>query len=292
MKNNWRFVQTGLNDLYTNMAIDEAILIAYSRGDIPPTLRIYGWRPPAFSLGYFQDPKMVLNIAKCNKENIPFVRRITGGGIIFHHQELTYSLVCSKDNINGCSSIKDSFRIICSFLINAYKKLGLKPEFASEQNPCFFKSSAMKRQDSFCFASKERYDILIQGKKLGGNAQRRRRDVIFQHGSIPLKFDIDTVIPFLKESYHNLKDNICSLDGVLEREIKFVQLKDILRISFEETFSTNLQEKNLTFKEKGLSCELKEEKYYSPEWNLHQIDNFRSVRTRKNDSLYQKACVA
>jgi len=292
VKNNWRFVQTGFNDLYTNMAIDEAILIAYSRGDISPTLRIYGWRPPAFSLGYFQDPKMVLNIAKCNEENMPFVRRITGGGIIFHHQELTYSLVCSKDNINGYNSIKDSFRIICSFLINTYKKLGLKPEFASEQNPYFFKSSATKRQDSFCFASKERYDILIQGKKLGGNAQRRRRDIIFQHGSIPLKSDIDTVIPFLKERPQNLKNNICSLKGILGREIEFVQLKNILKISFEETFSVNLQEENLTFEEEGLFRELKEKKYCSLEWNLHQIDNFRSVRTRKNDSLYQKACVA
>ena len=274
------------------MAIDEAILIAYSRGDIPPTLRIYGWRPPAFSLGYFQDPKMVLNIDKCNKEKIPFVRRVTGGGIIFHDQELTYSLVCSKDDISGCDSIKDSFRTISSFLINAYKKLGLKPEFASEQNSCFSESNVTERQDFFCFASKEKYDILIQGKKLGGNAQRRRRDVVFQHGSIPLKFNVETVIPFLKERPQNLKNNICFLSGVLGREIEFVQLKNILKISFEETFSTNLQEENLTFKEEELFRELREEKYYSSEWNLYQIDNFRSVKTEKNDSFYQEACVA
>ena len=285
MKDSWRFLETGATDAYANMAIDEAMLIAYSQREIPPTLRIYGWRPPAFSFGYFQNPEQVLDIAKCIEENIPFVRRITGGGVIFHHQELTYSLVCSKDKIRGCDFVENSLKTICLFLINAYKKLGLSPKFAIEQNPYLFKRSLAKRKNSFCFASKEKYDVVINGKKLGGNSQRRRRNIIFQHGSIPLESDIDAITPFLKEKPMELKNNVCFLREVLGRGIEFLELKNILRNSFEETFSVNLQEEVLMFEEEKLFRQLKEEKYCSSEWNLHQIDNFRSIRTGKDDSL-------
>ncbi len=292
MKDNWRFIQTDFGGAYANMAMDEAMLITYSQGKIPPTLRIYGWRPPAFSFGYFQNPEQVLDIAKCNKENMPFVRRITGGEVIFHHQELTYSLVCSKDKIRGRDFVENSLKTICLFLINTYKKLGLSPKFAIEQNPYLFKNNSTKRRNSFCFASKEKYDIVVNGKKLGGNAQRRRRNIIFQHGSIPLKSDIDTAIPFLKEKPLELKSNTCSLQEVLGRGIEFLELKNVIRNSFEETFSVNLQEEVLIFEEEKLFHELKEEKYCSLQWNLHQIDNFRNSRMEKDDSFYQKTCLA
>ena len=226
------------------------------------------------------------------KKNMPFVRRITAGGTIFHYRELSYSLVCSKDKINGCNSIDDSFGIISLFLVNAYKRLGLEPKFAVEQKPRFFKRSLTKRRDSFCFASKEKYDIVINGKKLGGSAQRRRKDIIFQHGSIPLKSDIDTAILFLKEKPHNLKNTTCSLDEVLGKEIKFSELKNVLRSSFEETNFVDLQEGDLTFEEKKLFHELKEKKYRNSRWNLYRIDNFHKIKNERNESFCQKACVA
>ena len=148
MKHNWRFIQAGFNGAYTNMAVDEAMLLSYSQGNIPPTVRIYGWRPGAFSLGYFQDPRQVLDLAECDKQNMLFVRRMTGGGVIFHHRELTYSLVCSPDSINVRGSINDSFRRVCSFLIETYKRLGLSARFAQQAaGP----SREGKTRHSLCF---------------------------------------------------------------------------------------------------------------------------------------------
>lgn len=263
----WRFIQTGFDDLYTNMAIDEAMLIEHCKGATPPTLRIYRWKPPAISIGYFQEPKQELNINRCNEQGINFVRRITGGGIIFHNHELTYSLVCSKEEVGLYNSVKDSYREICLFLINAYKKLGLNAHFAIDHEK---NEGKLGKPSSFCFASKEEYDILIESKKLGGNAQRRRQGVIFQHGSIPLRLDIEEITPFLKKDFSEIENKMCSLEEMLGKKINFYDLQNRLKESFEETFLVTLKEEDLNIEEKKLAQNLQEAKYKRTNWNLYR----------------------
>lgn len=262
--NNWRLLLSGFNEPYTNMAIDEAIFIEHCLGNNPKTLRIYGWKPPSLSLGCFQNTKEEVDLIRCAKENIPYVRRMTGGGIIFHEHELTYSVVCSKHDLNT-NNIKDSFRILCSFIICAFKELGLNPSFAkdinlSKEDPDYF--------SPFCFASNEEYDILVQGKKIGGNAQRRRKDIVFQHGSIPLRLDIDKAIHFLKKKPQIAKDKVSSLEDVLGKDVEFSYFQNLLIKSFKETFSVTLDKGDLTGEEEKLAHKLKEEKYSKTEWNL------------------------
>lgn len=258
----WRFIKSGLCDPYTNMAIDEAILIAHDSEYNLPTLRVYGWRSPAFSLGYFQNAEKALNLEKCKKEGVLFVRRITGGGAIFHDQELAYSLTCFKDEIDAFGSIKEVFMKICLFLLNAYKRLGLKPYFSKE-----IKESNVEK-NSFCFASCQDYDIVINGKKIGGNAQKRKKGLIFQHGSVPLRLKMDDFLPFLRDKPERLEEKSCSLEEVLGKKISFIEFEKILKESFEETFSVDLIEQDLTAKEKKLAFKLKEGKYSTPDWNL------------------------
>ena len=268
MKNKkWRLIQSGFNDPYNNMAIDESLLIEHYRGNTPPTLRIYGWKPPAFSLGYFQDAWQELDIEKCNQQGINFVRRLTGGGIIFHHQEVTYSLVCSREELGMFSGVKGSYKTICSFLINMYKKLGIDAYFAVEKQG---KDEKLGEPSSFCFASKEEYDILINGKKIGGNAQKRRKDLIFQHGSIPLELNIDKVTPFLKKNSGGIKKGICSLVEVMGKEVGFSELQTKLAESFRDTFLVNLKEEELSLEEKKLAQNLRETKYSGEEWNVYR----------------------
>ncbi len=266
MNNYWRLVLTGFSDAYTNMAVDEAIFLSYCQKNSLPTLRLYGWQLKAFSLGYAQKAEKELDIDKCRKEKIDFVRRITGGGIIFHHQELTYSLACSQEDIGIGFSIPESFRILCGFLLAAYKKLNLKACYARENK---LYNERFDVPSSFCFASRARYDILINAKKIGGNAQRRYRNFIFQHGSVPLKFDIEEAVPFLKENPRmHIKERICSLQDALGRIIEFKELAEIIRESFKETFLVNLEEGNLTAQEKNSAEILKEKKYSTLGWNL------------------------
>lgn len=268
----WRLINTGYNDAYTNMAIDEAIFREYSFGRTSPVLRIYGWQPAAFSLGYFQDAQKVLDLAKCRQDNVLFVRRITGGSAIFHHRELTYSLVCAQEEFNLQESVLNSFKIITGFIINTYKKLGLNPEFAGtkiETSP-------------FCFASQEKYDILIEGRKIGGNAQKRRKHIIFQHGSIPLKSDLQKAISYLKEKPKGLGKEVCSLEEALKREITFNELGDVLVDSFSRIFGFDLVKDGMSPEEEQLAESLKINKYASRQWNLN----------RQDVDAYQKTSVA
>jgi len=291
MNQTWRFIQSGSADAYTNMAFDEALLRQFSAGGCSPTLRVYGWLPAAFSVGLAQEPHAVLRLEECRGNNIPIVRRMTGGGAIFHCHELTYSLVCGKDDLGACGTVAASFRRICSFLFNAYRDLGLKPEFSIERAagkvlPCRFNAP-------FCFAGKEKYDILIEGKKIGGNAQKRSRGVIFQHGSIPLQNDIQAAISFLREEPRGLSDEVCSLDEALRRKIEFNDLSGILKKAFQQTFSVCLKDSVFTQEEHVLAGALRREKYAVSSWNNSREGSLPGSNKGCYDAaVFEKAAVA
>jgi lipoate-protein ligase A len=282
VKSTWRvIVDSKASDPYTNMAIDEALFLRYNESLSRPTFRIYRWEPAALSLGYFQQPQKELFLDKINESNIPYVRRITGGGIIFHDAELTYSLVCSKDDLN-IKSVKDSYRKLCSFIINTYKNLGLKASFANEKAD--FKK---KNFSSFCFASNQKYDILIEGKKIGGNAQRRKKNVVFQHGSIPFKLDINRILSWLKNK--SMENKVCSLEDALKKTVDYGEIKDLLVKNFKRSFKVDIVTDELTDIEKRLSRTLKTNKYQTDNWNQHRIDG---IRKSKIDQDFKKTCLA
>ncbi|MEE9488937.1 MAG: lipoate--protein ligase family protein, partial [Thermoplasmata archaeon] len=78
------------------MALDEAILEARRDGRVRPTLRLYGWSPPAVSIGYFQRLDEEVHTGTCEDLGIDVVRRITGGGAVLHDKEVTYSVTASE----------------------------------------------------------------------------------------------------------------------------------------------------------------------------------------------------
>jgi len=248
------------------MAIDEAIFLSCREGSCLPTLRLYGWKPAAISLGYSQDAQGLLDIDACRREGIDIVRRPTGGGIIFHDAELTYSLVLAQSDIGQRLGVKRSFETITSFLLLAYQNLGAPAVFAKDTDK---KPAANHSIAGFCFARNEEYDILVCGKKLGGNAQKRRHNMILQHGSIPLSFDAEKAGRLLKDRgiLKNL-DNTC-IDEAAKEKIDFDKLSDALIKAFSLKFNVTLKEGGLTNEEMDLAERLKTSKYSITEWNLH-----------------------
>jgi len=261
--NRCRLIDTGSLDCYSNMAIDEALLEAYGIEGSLPVLRIYGWKPAAFSIGYSQDPGNELNLNRCKNAGISFVRRFTGGGVIFHKDELTYSIVCKREDLGISAFSKEAYKVLCLFIIKAYKSLGLCAEYCLRETT---------RQDKswFCFSERERYDILINGKKLGGNAQRRRKDIIFQHGSIPLKSHIEQAVPMLRGCPKIDRAKATSLSHALGRDIGYKSLKDTLIKSFKQVFNSDILESSLSQREISLARTLLNEKYIKKEWNLYR----------------------
>jgi len=225
----FRLIQSGFCDAVTNMAIDEALVLSYRQGISLPTLRLYGWRPAAFSLGYSQIPEKVLDLDACRQEGISFVRRPTGGGALFHDKELTYSVILSASDIGTGRDVKAGFEKITSFLIAAYTMLGL--------GACFAKDHGLAGSGGiadFCFSRKEEYDILVAGRKLGGNAQRRKKDIILQHGSIPFTFDKNRVRRFLKDQEALDSLDVTSLDEAAGGRVDFKSLSDALIEAFRQ----------------------------------------------------------
>jgi lipoyl(octanoyl) transferase len=264
MSEEWRFIDTGPLDGPTNMALDEALLACFDPARSQPVLRLYGWSPPAFSVGKFQQAGDVLDLDRCSREGVAVVRRVTGGGCIFHDDELTYSIICSPEHISGVEGVKESYRRLCGFLLLAYRKLGLSPAFAVDSAP---EHERLGRRTPLCFAGREEYDITIHGRKLGGNAQRRTRGIIFQHGSIPLRNRLSRMTTFLRgdpPEPERWAVALADLNAVTDEE----RVKSCLVASFEENLGVTLRTCAPSEEEKEKTILLRERKYLSEAWNL------------------------
>ena len=245
----WRFIDTGPLDGPANMAVDESLLACFDPAVSAPVLRLYGWHPPAFSLGRFQDAGQVLDMEKCRAAGIPVVRRITGGGVIYHADELTYSLVCAPRQVPPARTVKDSFRVLTAFLLRFYEKLGLTARYAVDLYPA---GSRLGERTPLCFAGREAYDIMVAGRKIGGNAQRRLKNVIFQHGSIPLRNFAAYGAGFLREPPAGIEEGAGALLD-FRVEIPREEMRHLMAEAFSETFSVVLRKEKLTAEEEARS---------------------------------------
>ena len=266
---NWRFIDTGPLDGCSNMAVDEALLTCFDPHISRPVFRLYGWEPPALSLGRFQKGGEVLDTRNCKKADVAVVRRITGGGVIYHSEELTYSIVCSPNHLPPAASIKESFRVLTSFLVRFYGKLGLDPCYAMESIP---DGVGVGGRSAFCFAGKESYDILIEGKKIGGNAQKRLKNVIFQHGSIPLVNRAELGAAFLGNPPVGVGEATTALRD-LGVDLAQGKLKMLMAQAFAETMPALLEEDSLNGEEEVAADSLALRKHSLASWVWEGIEN-------------------
>jgi lipoate-protein ligase A len=264
MEKNWRLILDDKYDGYYNMAVDEAILLNYFQKKVP-TLRIYSWQAPFISLGYHQTADCVLTF----KKNIPFVRRITGGSAILHYKELTYSITCSLADLNLPYKVKDCYRTLNSFLIKFYAQLGLEAKFAGEVNYSPYDKAeplSLGEYSNFCYACRQYFDVVIGNKKIGGNAQRRKKNIIFQQGSIPQEIDFALVRTVVR-GVVNLETKATSLNEILNIETDFYDLGRILMNSFRHNFGINLIREELSKEELLKRDYLIHNKYIREKWN-------------------------
>jgi len=259
----WRLIDAGPLDGPSNMALDEALFSCFDPARSLPVLRLYGWDPPALSLGRYQDAAASLRLDLCEAEGVPVVRRMTGGGIIFHAQELTYSLVCAPGQIGDDTGVKAGFRRLCGFLLETYRSLGLAPAFATDLKPA---GERLGERTAFCFAGKEEYDVLVNGRKIGGNAQRRMRGCLLQHGSIPLESRVKDAVRYLREPAPGAEGAVSLAELGVKPEPDL--LKRMLIDSFEKCLGVRLVAGGLTAEEVRAAARFESEKYRCRSWNL------------------------
>jgi len=250
----WRLLDTGLNDAFYNMALDEAISIARSRELVPNTIRFFRWNPSAVSIGYFQSMDDEVDVAACERMGVDYVRRVTGGGAVYHDRdgELTYSLIVNEDHRLIFRDIQRTYRVLCSGLVRGLRFLNVPAEF------------------------KPINDIVVNNKKISGNAQTRRFGVVHQHGTILRDVNPELMFTLLKVPSEKIRDKliraveerVTSINKYLKREVSFEELKVALKRGFEEAYEIKLIPGKLTNFEKKIASKLKMEKYSTREWNF------------------------
>ncbi|MDR3578541.1 MAG: lipoate--protein ligase family protein [Oryzomonas sp.] len=264
----WRLIEDEPRTGPENMAIDEALLRSFDPAASQPVLRLYGWRPPALSLGRFQRAAEVLDLGRCRAGGVPIVRRITGGGTIYHADEVTYAIVCSPEQIPPASSIKDSFRVLTGFLIALYRDLGLEASYAQD---AVSPEARLGERTAFCLAGKESFDILVGGRKIGGNAQRRKKGIIFQHGSLPLVNRAAMGLSFMRDREPGLAEGAASLEQCgIPADYGLVRRK--LTEAFQRNLTVRLSPQPLTEQERSLAEGLLVGRYATDRWNLEGVE--------------------
>ncbi|PIN79858.1 hypothetical protein COV16_02030 [Candidatus Woesearchaeota archaeon CG10_big_fil_rev_8_21_14_0_10_34_8] len=229
-----------------NMAIDESILEHISEGKAKPTVRLYGWNPAAITIGNFQCREDEVDMNACKEAGVPVVRRITGGGAVFHEHEITYSILAPETFFP--KHIQQSYQIICGVVIEALDKLGI----AAQYRPI--------------------NDIVVGSRKISGSAQTRRKGVLLQHGTILLDVNIAKMFSLLTISKEKISDKYVQsvkklVTSLLEQneKLKEEQVIDALMEAFSEGKQVEIG--RLSKEEFTRAHYIMKSKYETEEWN-------------------------
>ena len=253
--NSWRLLPLEVRNGYWNMALDEAILKSVIEMKSSNTVRFYKWNPSTVTIGQNQSLSEEVDVKVVNEMKFNIVRRITGGGAVFHDNngEITYSIVCPIDFLEELNaySVLAQFEKITQCIISGLLNFGLTPEKGVIHCPAIF----------------------IEGKKFSGNAQIRRMGYILQHGTILLDINPELMYSVLKAPY-----NVSKSKMIKSVYSKCIGLKEVLqnynekeflsalKCGFENTLGIKLEKGSFSDYELKIAESLVVEKYTKIDW--------------------------
>jgi lipoate-protein ligase A len=254
--NTWRLIPLKTYNAYMNMAIDEAILTSRTENLVPNTLRLYQWKPSTVSIGKNQNPQQEVHLDTLSKLNVDLVRRISGGGTVYHDQtgEITYSVTARTQDLG--KDITAVYTQIYAAITDALRLLGIPADFSpGNQKNC--------------------PNLTVKGKKISGSAQTLKHGIIQQHGTLLLSVDLPRMFQLLRVK--GIDD--CSLAAqIATRKITSVQNElghpvtaqtaaNAIKQGFKAILKIHLQESQLTHYEEALAQKLYTHKYSITNWN-------------------------
>jgi len=264
----WRLILSPPTSGVENMALDEAILISVTAGDAPPTLRLYAWDPPCLSIGYAQ-PITDVDQKMLDKYGWDLVRRPTGGRAILHTDELTYAIIATSTDQYVGGGVLESYRRISRGLVASLTLLGLSVEVQSELSV-----PEEQRSNPVCFQVPSAYEITVDGRKLIGSAQVRRRGGVLQHGSLPLSGDITRICKVLhfedeasrSQAVKFLQNRAATVEELLGSSITWQQVVDAMVQGFREALDLDLELDSPSDSEMSHAAKLASSCYTDPDW--------------------------
>lgn len=300
----WRYILHRARGPHLNMAVDEAVLVHCIEGKSPPTLRFYEWEKPSISIGYAMNAEAEVNLPLCRETDVPVVRRITGGGLVFHKCDITYTVVFPEDFNPGGSrkrlSVLESYRLVNEALAEGLRELGILTSLLErERKP----ADSRQKTANICFSNPTVYDILYEGRKLAGSAQRRKKGWVLHQGSMLFSSDFVTMCPLASfprtgvgggtgvSPVNNQRQHVnateartsgCAESDSMQRTAVCLEeilggrpdrrhIVSVLSEAFARALGIELEPGELSASELELAERLREEKYSTDDWNLRRI---------------------
>ena len=226
----WYLVDSAEMNGEENMAIDLAMMDVAKEGT--PILRLYGWNPPALSIGKFQRMEEI-NRDYVRRKKYSIVRRPSGGRAVLHQDEVTYAVAVPEHML--FKSVIRTYLELSKALVEGLNMMGLGCEIARERSKERYTDFAA------CFATTSIHEIMIDGKKLVGSAQTRKDGIILQHGSIPMRCHFEEYASCFSLTHNRveaLKERLeSSTTCVLEhKNLSFEDVKRAVINGFEKMF--------------------------------------------------------
>jgi lipoate-protein ligase A len=240
-----------------NMAIDEAILNGLIIGNVPNTLRFYRWKPSAVSIGKNQSPNNQVHIDSCKRQGVDIVRRISGGGTVYHdfEGEVTYSLAAKTSDF-GTGDITSVYSKIYSAITDALRLLGVSADFSGGD-------------------AKNCPNLTVNGKKISGSSQIITHGAVLQHGTLLRSVDLPKMFTLLKlnevsctQAAEIAKRKITSIQDELGHNVAPETIANALAQGFRAILKIQLEEGELTPSEVENANKLYKEKYSNEKWNF------------------------
>lgn len=185
----WKIHDTGISSAEENMRYDASLLERLSSEE-GPILHFYDWETLSVTYGYFMEPEEWIDLEEAKKHGISFARRPTGGGIVFHLWDMAFSALvpshCKEFSLNTL----DNYAFINDAVLQAVSSLfGKELEVILEDAP-----SHSPGCRNFCMARPTKYDVILQGRKIAGAAQRKTKEGFLHQGTISLKFPEEALL--------------------------------------------------------------------------------------------------
>ena len=234
-----RIIQDGFHHAPLNMARDE-VLFRRVKKEVQkyPVFRLYGFRTPAVTVGVCQKLKNDNALMKYYEQHMNMTRRITGGGAVFHGDDLTYSLVAHESFHPHFKTIEQSYEIIHYAIGDAITKAGGSVHYYDTDKKIFMGTRN-------CFTTPVKNDVMFDTVKIAGAAQKRSHGFLLHQGSIVLK-------PLLNSGGH--------FNDIFEK------ISTILIENFSHVFNVETRDVPFTTEECQEAYQLMDNKYTLPEW--------------------------
>ena len=212
----------GVKSCQEHMAKDEALL-KDAQSLQKPLLRFYAWKRPSVTFGHFIDPYKHLNKDALEKHSVDIAKRSTGGGILFHHYDFSFSILYPHDYPDLSNHVIDNYALVNNKVLKSLEVLD-----ASYKESISLWPTYNTEVQNFCMAKPTQFDLIYNGKKIGGAAQRRTKMGLLHQSSIFLFTPV-----------------WCQIEEIVHKEHKdaLLRMRKVSQSILQEDFELSIYEK-------------------------------------------------